>query len=810
MIELVTVTARIRTCYNSSPKEGKRLSKKQLHAQGAIDIYEILDGKTPDIEYSNIACSFIGKNKPPIWFSRGKWVQLTGHFSELTKRTKIFNIIENKSFLLSVEAAEKILSQKGINTDQQRKKALENGYTSLNEAIEHGAASPDIMDLYTQDIACINNLLHTGGFKYDIEMAYQLSTYFSRRAKIRGYENVSTMLTENPWLLSELDEFKLADVKKAVNMLNPRLAKEVPIYAEMTSLVTGASRKGHSYQPLNHLAYTLMASLLHSYGYSKKQYSYYLCNLAQTLPEKMPHHALSRLVVSGKNDYGEEAGKYYTENYAKNDIENASYWGKQSATGIYLARAYFSEKDAAEILAGMIQKHTLNYHPTDLNLINDLDKEQQQAVKNALHYRVSALIGYAGTGKTYTISRLLQILKRNNYRAIVLAPSAIAAQIAAKKTSECSHYATIHRYARILPEMEDLGEYGINQENRFGNQPHDVIIVDEAGMCDLPTFAALLHAIKNNPHIHLVLVGDTAQLPSIGPSGFFQQIASGQLEPKGLPITRLSEKNIYRSGDELIQFNTLIRQGAKIDTNQFNSIYENELTRNSIIEIAQKLKKQGKNLEEILFLAPTKSGEYGTDKINHILRPIFLEKQNYINDLPLCIGDPIITIKNDYIETAERRKYLYKIRHPNRDIDIFNGTRGKILAWHENIDTVEIEYFTPDGHITVPYTTEEILAWIDVAYGLTVHKAQGSEANHVVFIKPINLKNRNMIYTAATRAKENLYLLGKNWTEAVARPSRDPYTKFMFRVQDHLSAKNAQLIPEVAATTTEKSLFKRR
>lgn len=806
MSELTIVTAKIRSRHRLKEEGAKGLSKRQLYAQGTIDVYDILNPGGDAVATQNVCCAFLGKNQAPAWFRKGRWVKLAGYFCDLTKKTRIFQIDEQKSFLLSIKAMEQILTTKGIHTDQQRNKAIQDGFDSLQEAIVKGAAAPEVTELYNQDVACVDHLLQAAGFKYDIEMACQVYAFFARRAKIRSFDSVSAMLTENPWLLAELEEFKLPEVKKAVQILNPKLAKEVPVYAEMCSHIAAASRRGHLYQPLNHLAY-LMGETLRASGCPEREYSRYLCNLSQTVLARMPHRALSRVVVSGQNDYAREAQEYYTKRFAAQGRAKADYWGKQAGLGIYLAKAYFSEKDAAAILAGLCRRAPLPCRSDDLEGLAGLDADQQTAIRNALNYQVSAITGYAGTGKTHTISTFLQILKTNRHQPIVLAPSAIAAQIAAQKIRGGNDYATIHRYAGIGPDEEDLGEYGERHESADEAVKHKIIIVDEMSMTDMPTFAALLHAIKDSPAVRLVLVGDTAQLPSIGPSGFFQQIAAGELAAYGLPVTQLN--TLHRSGDALVQFTTAIRQGAYLDAHQFPSVCESPLHEATIVDIAAEFKAKGIGLGEILFLTPTKSGEYGVDRLNRILRPVFLKNPAHIADLPLCIGDPVIAIKNDYADRTVSRGHLFKIRHPGRNISIFNGTRGIIRTWDEARESVAIEFNTPDGSVTMPYTAAEILSWVNVAYGLTVHKAQGSEANHVVFIKPRGNVGRNMIYTAATRAKQSIHLVGGDWQEAVSRINPDPYSKFLFRVKDAIMNRqlHEKFQKEAAPKTTERSLF---
>ncbi len=794
--ETVTIVGRVVSRHEAT-KEGGRRFYFRGQPYGVIDVYDVLGGKLPDGAGGEITCLF--GEAMPTWFTRRRWVQIEGVLSDVAaKRRRILHVNGTKSFLVSVKSVENILATKGVDVSRHRKKAVAAGGSRLVDEIEAKAASKEVADLYSQDVAVIVDLLQRSGYEFDIEMGHEIATYFRRRAEIRGYSTPGEMIAENPWLLAELTDFKLADVKRIVKELRPKLGTLVPLYAEIANWVAAAGRQGHSYQSITFIAKRL-ETLLTAAGYAPQEHTYYLSRMAAYYPKDMPHQAQARLKFSSAAEFGDEAKEYFTHRYELTGIEKSAYWGSRASSGMYFAKTYYSEVDAASIIADLIGKESIPVSNHSLRHLEGLSASQRRAVQNALEYRVSAIIGHAGSGKTHAVGKLLDILAENGCTAVVLAPSAMAAQVAAMKTGGSS-YATIHKYARLQTEDEDLGEMASPARGR--EDAHQVVVVDEAGMCDIMTLSALLHSVKDTPGLHIVFVGDTAQLPSMAPSGWFHQIAAGALEDQGLPVTALPVLENFRSRNGILDFAEKVRSGQIPGGINDGCVQTATLSVQSILDIAQGLIDRGISIRDALFLAPTKAGEYGTDRLNQMLRSVYLESAQRIGDLPLYVGDPVVSRKNDYADRqAGGSPFLSNNRHPERTVDVYNGSRGIIKAFEGN--TITVEYCLPEGGLNVPYTLQEIRSWVEVGYCLTVHKAQGSEADHVVFVNSGNLSSRNMIYTAVTRAKERLFLVGS--LDGIERPAREPYSKFLFRVRDSIRNKTTP-----ASEPKERSLFKSR
>ncbi len=769
--------------------QGKRLSRAQMRSQGYIDIIGYVK-KSGDIDSLEVEPR--GKTIPfemanrilPTSVRRNIVVQLKGEFEQLTKRKKIF--VVDEMLVLSLDAVERAYQKYGIDTQEIRNNIEEFRIADVPQDKYKGKKAKHL--LLSQENMLMQELLDMANTRYDVEVPLKINDFFGRRASARGFESVPSMVQQNPWVLGELNEFRMSQLKNIAPLINPTSRAEVIIYANLTSNVWSYTRQGNSYAPLSFLSYR-MRNVLIEHSVPRDKHNYYLSRLATPILKSLPHKNMSKLMMYSQ--YEDEAYEYYKEIYKEqvevepdkpNKVRMLAIAAKK---GIYLIKSYYSEKDAANMITEYIEPHSLRYNKELLDSMS-LDKWQKKAVINALTNRLSIINGPAGSGKTYTVGRLAKMLVDSNYKVIILAPSAMAANIAAKKTGiKDIEYATIHRVARILPEDEDYGE---EDENRKpGNVAKDVVIVDEMSMCDIPTFSHLLHSMKENYHTHLVLVGDIAQLPAIGPSGFYHQLVRAGEEMLGIPTVNLKEQYRFKETHSITELANIVRQGKYPESLEgWQNIKQLELNMKTIKEIAKYLQSIGATGNDVMFLTSKKHERYGTNKLNQILRETFNPDGEKISNLPFYVGDPVISTKNFYTNTRMSGK-LEKYRHPDRKRDIYNGTRGIITGYDSENKTITVLFETIGGKFEAPYTEEEMTYWLDVAYAITVHKAQGGEANHVVVVGEKGF-TRNMLYTAITRAKESLYILGNNqyWGKVVNRLERDPLSKFIFRAKDNM------------------------
>lgn len=795
MIILGKITQLSRDKKQKEQNKPRYISQEQIRRQGTMLVLSVLNEDGVDILDKEF--SFEMKDRIlPLNVRKNHIVRCEAELQNLNQKKKMLVI---KKMLIEPPAStlKELYNRTGIDVFRERNNlaAAEHAEISLNKHFQNGGAESNLAKkLYNQEISALCQLMESCGIAYDVEVADKIKYFFERRAKVRKYNNVYEMVSDNPYVLTDLEEFPMNTIIKAAPIINRNVADKVIIYSHLTSLVWFFTRQGHSYAPLNLVSFILKQVLLEK-GIPEDQHRYYLMNLAAFKEEELPHRSVSKIVSFGQFD--QEAYDYYLDVY-QGESEKPEQKARNARKGFYLVSAFHAERNAAKKLAQYIMEHRFKKLDIPKNM-SDLDPQQAEAVRNALTNRLSIINGHAGSGKTYVVAKLVQILKENGLRAVVLAPSAIAAAHAAAKVAEKTNlpaeHGTIHRIAKILSSDDDYGEDKNQKDNVLINKGEvineDVVIVDEMSMCDICTFDHLLHAMEGNPHTHLVLVGDTAQLPAIGPSGFFHQLVriGRNLD---IPVVSLTEQ--HRNDDEIFVFADMIRRGNFPDEleGQFTKIKIGSIR--DVHNVAVQLRDQGVDIKDILFLSPVSFDERcGTKKLNRILREVYNPQGTPIEGTPFCVGDPVIAIKNDYADKdgTSTKLYIAKKRHPERKRDIYNGLRGMIINYKE--DTVTVEFPDPDKpgqKFKTFYKPEELQSWLDAAYALTVHKAQGQEAKYVVLVNESKRLTRNMLYTAVTRAKQGVYLLGKEeiFRQAAGKPNDEPLSKFIFRLQDLLNA----------------------
>lgn len=410
----------------------------------------------------------------------------------------------------------------------------------------------------------------------------------------------------------------------------------------------------------------------------------------------------------------------------------------------YLKEVYYAEV----YLANKIKKMNKTYKISDdilnrvidnaeINLFKEFDDEQKSAIKNALKNQVSIISGGPGVGKTTIINAIILSLKElykidlSKNDLMIMAPTGKASQ----KMMETLNIkaSTIHR---ALGYTED-GDFEYNEDNHL---PAKFIIVDEVSMLDIFIANALLSALDEDTRI--VFVGDCNQLPSVNVGNVLSDLINSNL----FCVTYLKTNHRQKLGSRIINLSEMVLNG-KIDYSVFNDelrrivINPNDLYRYLKNEIDLYL-NQGYKFNEIVVLAPLYRSFIGINEINKFMQNEYNKNINYIeyNDIIFKCGDRVIQLKN------------------NMDKNISNGDTG-IIKVIDNEKSVKA-YVDFDGKL-VEYTYEE-LNELNLAYCLSIHKAQGSE--YKVVILPmfrgysIMLK-RKLFYTAITRAKEKLSIL---------------------------------------------------
>lgn len=391
----------------------------------------------------------------------------------------------------------------------------------------------------------------------------------------------------------------------------------------------------------------------------------------------------------------------------------------------------------------------------------ELDELQKNAVLECVKHGIMILSGGPGTGKTTTINTIIRYFDEEGMDILLAAPTGRAA----KRMTEATGYEarTIHRMLEINGGMEDESRARFE---RNGENPleADVVIIDEMSMVDIYLFQSLLEAVSVGTR--LILVGDVDQLPSVGPG----QVLRDLIESKCFSTVML--KKIYRqAGESDIVMNAhRINMGQKIALNNkskdFFFLPRNDVQviyKHMIQLITEKLPRYVEAQPyDIQVLTPMRKGSLGVETLNEILQrylnPADPSKQEHTTGERIFReGDKVMQIKNNYqLEWEIVSKYGIRI---DSGSGVFNGDIGTIRRIREESSTVQVEF---DEHRLVEYPFSQ-LDEIELAYAITIHKSQGSEYPAVLLpllSGPKLLMNRNLLYTAVTRARKCVTILG--------------------------------------------------
>ena len=448
-------------------------------------------------------------------------------------------------------------------------------------------------------------------------------------------------------------------------------------------------------------------------------------------------------------------------------------------TKVYSSQLFGEERACAQRL------HDLNIHldATDnsetrkaqlgrIHLIEkkkniELDDLQREAILKSASNGILILTGGPGTGKTTTINTIISYFEEEGLDIQLAAPTGRAA----KRMTEATGYEarTIHRLLEISGGVGD--DNAVKQTARFNKDQDnpleaDVIIIDEMSMVDIHLFHALLKAVV--PGMHLIFVGDASQLPSVGPGQILQDLIScGKFATVVL-------NHIFRQAKEsdIVMNAHYINQGQMpglsnkskdfffLERSDYNIIYKH-----MIMLIRDKLPGYVEaDPFDIQVLTPMKKGALGCETLNGILQqylnPADPSKEEYMHgDRILRVGDKVMQIHNNYQAQWEIvGKYNIPI---DGGTGIFNGDMGRIISITTSTSSLVVEF---DEKRRVTYAFNE-LDELELAYAVTIHKSQGSEYPAIVIPLlggPRMLMNRNLLYTAVTRARKCVMILGSS------------------------------------------------
>jgi len=374
-----------------------------------------------------------------------------------------------------------------------------------------------------------------------------------------------------------------------------------------------------------------------------------------------------------------------------------------------------------------------------------LDETQKDAIKTSFNNKISIITGAGGTGKSMICRCIFKIAQRKGLSIRMMSPTGKAAQVLESKTGTSA--TTIHRGLKMIPG-EEISKEAISE---------DLLLIDEISMCGIDTVYAIMGALELNKKANIILVGDKNQLPSVSPGNFLSDILkSGCANVIKLNKIHRQSENSYISllANEISQGkiveipeDALDIKWKNISTNEFN---------NDILAFVDKYLSDGKNIDDLQFVSPMKKGLCGVYTINELIQKKMAEVNHETDDLfqmnylKFHVGDRVIQIENNY------------------EKNIFNGDMGTIIKFGEDVpDPAKSD--VKEKFVLIKCYNQEILYWGDeidqlqLAWCITVHKFQGSQAANIVFVmaREANIMmSKELVYTAFTRAEQQLNIFG--------------------------------------------------
>lgn len=558
---------------------------------------------------------------------------------------------------------------------------------------------------------------------------YGISTTLAVKIYNTYGQEIYGILKENPYRMADDVEgvgFRTAD--EIASRVGIRTDSDFRIRSGIQYALLQASNEGHTYLPMPEL--TQRAS-----------------NLLQIEPEYIEKHymnlAMDRKIIMRQVD---DTTQIYASSFF--------YMEANTATMLKQLNASFEVPDIEiEERLRQIEKQTKM----------DLDEHQVEAVKEAVRNGLLVITGGPGTGKTTTINTIIRYFELEGMDIFLAAPTGRAA----KRMSETTGFEarTIHRMLELNGGMEGNAGFERNEQNPLET---DVIIIDEMSMVDISLMYALLKAIVAGTR--LILVGDVNQLPSVGPGSVLKDIIDSN-EFHTVKLTKIFRQ--ASTSDIIVNAHKINRgEPVSLDNKSMDFFFLKRYEADKIINVTLQLIKQklpkfvGASEYDIQVLTPMRKGLLGVERLNGILQMYLnpADKRKREKEHGSTIfreGDKVMQTKNNYqLEWEIRSKYGLYI---DKGTGIFNGDMGIIEEINDFAETMTVS-FDEGRMVEYPY---KLLDELELAYAVTIHKSQGSEYPAVVIpllSGPRMLMNRNLLYTAVTRAKKCVTIVGNDTT----------------------------------------------
>ena len=565
---------------------------------------------------------------------------------------------------------------------------------------------------------------------------YGISLNLGARIYQKYGQTVYSVLQENPYRLAEDISgvgFKIAD--EIASRIGIHTDSDYRIRSGMLYTLLQASGEGHTYLP-------------------KEELFFRASQLLGVDPSYMEKHLMD-MVVDRKL-------------IVKETEEGAV---------VYPARFYYLELNTARMLCELNilcpedeQMMAKRIARIEKETDTELDEMQKQAIMAAARHGLFILTGGPGTGKTTTINAIIRYFEEEGAELRLAAPTGRAA----KRMTEATGYEaqTIHRLLELngMPEGEQEGRTVHFDRNSENPLEADVIIIDEMSMVDIALMHSLLLAVTAGTR--LILVGDENQLPSVGPGNVLRDI----IRSRCFSVVEL--KKIFRQASEsdIVVNAHKINHGEQVTINNksrdffFLKRYDADIIIRVVIALIQEKLPRYVDAKpyEIQVLTPMRKGLLGVERLNQILQrylnpPDDKKKEKEIGQRLFREGDKVMQVKNNYqLEWEILGRYKIPV---DKGVGVFNGDTGIMEEINEFAETATVQF--EDGR-RAEYSFKQ-LEEPELAYAVTIHKSQGSEYPAVILpllSGPRMLMNRNLLYTAVTRARKCVTVVGSENTFA--------------------------------------------
>lgn len=558
---------------------------------------------------------------------------------------------------------------------------------------------------------------------------YGISTTLAVKIYNTYGQEVYSILKENPYRMADdVDGVGFRTADEIASRVGIRTDSDFRIRSGIQYALLQASNEGNTYLPMPELTQRASALLEIEPEYIEKHYM----NLA------MDRKIIMRQV--------EDVTQIYASAFF--------YMEANTATMLKQLDATFDVPDIEiESRLRQIEKQTKM----------DLDEHQVEAVKEAVRNGVLVITGGPGTGKTTTINTIIRYFESEGMDIFLAAPTGRAA----KRMSETTGFEarTIHRMLELNGGVEGNAGFERNEQNPLET---DVIIIDEMSMVDISLMYSLLKAVIAGTR--LILVGDVNQLPSVGPGNVLKDIIDSKLFHTVM-LTKIFRQ--ASTSDIIVNAHKINRgEPVELDNKSMDFFFLKRYDADKIINVTlqlilQKLPKfVGASMMDIQVLTPMRKGLLGVERLNTVLQmylnpPDKSKKEKEHGTTLFREGDKVMQIKNNYqLEWEIRSKYGLCI---DKGTGVFNGDTGIIEEINDFAETITV-CFDEGRMVEYPY---KLLEELELAYAVTIHKSQGSEYPAVVIpllSGPRMLMNRNLLYTAVTRAKKCVTIVGNDTT----------------------------------------------